>query len=199
MRVHNAGKAHPAACELFDNLYVGEQVEAETTIGFGDGGAEDTQDFELVNEVNRIGIIMFEFAGGRYNFTLYKTLDFSNHSLSLCIKRCFHEKYSSLISPAQTAIGMLQEERFESTGLCGEVFVFAMDQPPLANNGESLHVQDYQAVCLQFHINRHARDQSDTEAYRDHLFNVAVLTKLHTPLQCKARIFQRLFQGSATS
>src|SRR5260370_29511082 len=151
MRVQNAGEAHPAGCELSDNLYVGEQVKTETTIGFGDGGAEDTQDFELVNEVNRIGIIMFEFAGGGYNFTLYKTLDFSNHSLSLCIKRCFHEKYSSLISPAQTAIGMLQEERFESTGRGGEGFVFDMDQPPLANNGESLHVHDSKPVCLQLH------------------------------------------------
>src|SRR5215469_2072018 len=60
MRVHNARKAHPAARELFDNLYIGEQVKAEATIGFGDGGGEDTEDFELVDQRVGIQIILFE-------------------------------------------------------------------------------------------------------------------------------------------
>src|SRR5260221_14475383 len=58
--IHNACKAHPTTSKLLDDLYVGHKIKAEAAIGFGNSGAEDTQRFQLLDKLKRIGIAILE-------------------------------------------------------------------------------------------------------------------------------------------
>src|SRR5262249_8707806 len=91
MRVYNSGKAHPAAREVFDNLYIGQKVKAQAAIGFRDSRAEDTKGFELINEFIGIGIVLFKIMSYRDYLAIHETANLVNDSLPICIKRCIHE------------------------------------------------------------------------------------------------------------
>ena len=77
----------------------------------------------------------------------------------------------------------------------GEVFFFQVNQPPLTDDGKPLHIEDNQAVGLQFHIQGNPRNQSDAEASRHTMLDGAVIAHLHADVQLYSSLPQSEFQG----
>src|SRR4051812_30752051 len=97
VRIHNACKAHPTTSKLLDDLYVGHEIKAEASIGFGNSGTEDTQRFQLLDKFKRIGIAMFEFMGNRNDFAINKTPDFGDDHLPFRVESGIHKQNLVLV------------------------------------------------------------------------------------------------------
>ena len=91
MRIHDASETHPAPRKLFDDLDIGRKVKTQATIGFGNGRTEYAQFFEFFDQVEGVGVAMFEFVGDGNDFAVYEAPDFSDDHLPLSIKWCVHD------------------------------------------------------------------------------------------------------------
>ena len=73
--VHDAGEAHPAVGELFDDPDVGQQVEAQTAVLLGDRDAEQPEVAHLTDDLFREGVGPLEGGGCRDHLALDELAD----------------------------------------------------------------------------------------------------------------------------
>jgi hypothetical protein len=76
--VEDPGQGHPSRGELLDDPGVGRHVQAQTAVGLGDERAEQPEVGELLDQLVRVGVGVFEVGGDRQHVALDERPDGSD-------------------------------------------------------------------------------------------------------------------------
>ena len=61
--VDDAGEAHPAVRQLLNDSDIGEEVQTQSSVGFGDGHTEEAELAHLLHDVDGEAVVAFELRG----------------------------------------------------------------------------------------------------------------------------------------
>ena len=67
--VDHPGEAHPAVGQLLDDADVGQEVEAVSPIGLGDGDAEEAEGAHLLDDLGGVAVLPLQLRSDRNDLT----------------------------------------------------------------------------------------------------------------------------------
>src|SRR5438046_1628361 len=186
MSVHNSAQAHPTSRQLFDDLYIGSEIEAKPTVGFGNGGSKYTERSELLDQFNGIDVVLLKIVGYGYDLAIDKASHLGDSHLLVVVGSCMHRVAPSFFRYGthgiRQQIGMLQNKGLEGLSLSRKVFLFQVDKEPLPHNRKAFNIENYETIGLKLHLERHTRDERNAQSRRDTLLDGTIVPHLHTHL-----------------